>query len=236
MANSKTLVSALAEEVADLLRHDNLDTRIYEWIGLAFNEMVQRTPLSLFYKMETATIASGASSVDLVGLPGVLTMAVFRGADDRIYLPQQLSPTDFRRLKASSGTVANATVPLAWTLVSDGTEENRILVFPGMGQDVFITLLSLSQHMESVPVGTDFLHLPYHFEHVVIWGAAALGAEALRTQASSVFFNEFENSLQEMTVMMAYAPDATPALRSLNGAYAGTGRLKTMPRVPDTIS
>jgi hypothetical protein len=237
MANGKTVVGTLAEEVADLLRHDNLDSRIYEWMGLAFNDIVQRTPLSLFSKPEAVTLTSGTSQVDLVLLHGTPMMAVFLGATDgRIYLPTQLAPTDFRRLKASSGTVVDALVPLAWSLVSDGAAKSRILLFPGAGQNFYITLVSMTQYLESVPVGTDFLHLPYHFEHVLVWGAASVGAQTLRSQAANLYLAEYESALQEMQMLMAYSPDSSPALRSLGGVYAGTGRMKGTPRVPDTIN
>lgn len=235
MANAKTLVSNLAQEVASLLRHDNVDPRIYEWLGLGWNALVQRCPLSCLAQLTNLTISSGTSSVTVSDNLGTPLGVVFRNATAVVCLPAQLTSMDFNRLKASSGSLADATVPLAWTLQNQGTTM-KLEILPGASGDIQATILWSGLYSADVPVGTDLFDLPYHWEHVWIWQAAAIGATVLRQPMAPYISREAEDSLQEFLLQMGYAPDATPVLRQVGGVYAGTGRLRRLPQVPDTIS
>jgi hypothetical protein len=44
---------------------------------------------------------------------------------------------------------------------------------------------------------------------------------------------EYEQALGDLYMVMGYRPDETPVLQSINGSYAGTGRMDVPGRYPD---
>ena len=236
--NYKSTVSTIAEEVAALLRHDNIDARIYSWIAMAYADVLQRLPLEFFQELVTETIGTGTATVpfttqDTVGTPMAV---VLKNATHHLYLPQYVSPADYSRVTVDS-TEADSTIPRLWTIMQDATPADAFFIWPGASGAMTAYIFHIAPGLTAVPAGGDYLpNIPYHFEDVVIWGAAALGASILRTQAYPIYQQEYEEALLGMASILGYKPDATPVFRSITGPYAGTVPMNAGARFPETIS
>jgi len=233
--NPISLVSALAEEVADTLRHDNLDTRIHQWIGLAFNDMVDRSPIELFQEATVVTVADGDSSVAFTTDITTPMGATFVDANSKLYVASYVSSTDFSRLTAIGAAITASTMPLYWTIKQDGTTQKLFISPPASGA-IVATVFWAGKYLSTSPGGSDKLDLPYHFEHVLVWGAAALGAMAVRPSLHPLFQAEYEQALGDMQQIVSYHPDATPVRRSITGVHAGSRKMQAPPRFPQNIS
>jgi len=236
MANAISTVESIANEVADLLRHDNLDVRIYQWIGLAYNDIVQRSPLELFCTYTELTVDSGeyvsnAAIPDQIGTP---VAAIFMNAS-KVYMARYVTPADYNRITSTGAEVPVGVVPLFWTIKNDGATYTLFITPPASG-DTVVTLVWGGNYLDTPPTNTSILNLPYHFEHVLIWGAAAIGASILRTPMFPVYEGEYGQAFDEMISLVGYRPDAVPVLRSIKGPYAGTPKLQAPPRFPQNIS
>lgn len=250
MANTLTTVGNLVEEVADLLRHDNLDIRINTWIISAYNDVLHRVASPLFSSRVLQATASGEET-DLTipegGQVSTPVLGVFlQASTGSIFCPKFVTPIDFNRLAhTQSGTAQPQWYePLAYTLaptLSDTIGRVRLLVYPKPAVSYHVTLIFPHKHLYNdsplMPAdSTGFLNIPYHFEHVLVWGAAAFGAKVLRRELYPLYKAEYEKALQNMTWIMYYKPDLIPRLRSAAGPYYDTYKVQNAPRIPDTIS
>lgn len=234
MANAISTVEDLAGEVADLLRHDNLDTRLYQWLGMAFNDIVQRSPLELFCTYSQDIVATGEYSTAIGEHIGTPVAAIFVNADI-VYMARYVTPADYNRITSTGAEIAAATIPLFWTVKNDGSTYKLFITPPASGATT-VTLVWAGNYLDTPPTNTSILGFPYHFEHVLIWGAAAIGASILRTPAFPIYEAEYGQAFDEMLSLIGYRPDAVPVLRSIKGPYAGTPKLNAPPRFPQTIS
>jgi len=236
--NYKSTVSTIAEEVAALLRHDNIDARIYSWIGMTYADVLQRLPLEFFQELVTETVATGTAVVpftvqDTMGTPMAV---ILKNATHYLYVPHYVSPGDYSRVTVDSSE-ADSTVPRLWTIMQDATPEDAFFIWPGASGEMTAYVFHIAPGLTAVPAGGDYLpNIPYHFEDVIIWGAAALGASILRTQAYPVYQQEYEEALLAMGSILGYKPDATPTFRSITGPYADAAAMQTGARFPETIS
>lgn len=244
MANAITVVSSLTEEVADLLRHDNFDTRIYTWLSLAYNDVLQRMPTTIALDTEVVSLAS-AEYVDLTIGPqriGNIVLLTLTDSSSNVYIPRYITPIDYERTAHSvqGGSLHTSTVPLAYTIQSspeDTIGKARLYVYPLVSGTFQGTLFYSTNPLTDIAASTAYLSkIPYHFEHVVIWGATCYGARALRPELYQVYKAEYEQSLQDMTFILNYRPDSIPVLRSVGGPYSRSVRALAPPRFPDTIS
>lgn len=235
--NYKSTVSTMAEEVAALLRHDNIDARIYSWIGMAYADLLQRLPLEFFQEMVTETILDTTANIpfttqDAVGTP--MAMMV-QNATYYLRVPQYVSPADYSRITVDSEDADSPQTRL-WTIMQDATPEDAIYIWPPAAGNIFVFLFHIAPGLTAVPGGADYLpNIPYHFEDVIIWGAAALGASVLRTQAYPIYQQEYEEAILSMASILGYKPDAAPVFRSITGPYAGTVPMNTGARYPETV-
>jgi hypothetical protein len=78
----------------------------------------------------------------------------------------------------------------------------------------------------------EYTVLPYHWEHVLVWGAAAMGAKFLRPELYPLYLSEYEQGLKDMQLMLTYWPDSVPTMRGINGPYANSPRMMAPPRLP----
>lgn len=222
--NYKSTVGTLAEEVADLLRHDNIDARIYSWIGMTYGEVLQRFPLEFFQELVTETFVAGEESKafttpDTVGTPMALVM---KTSTHSLYSPKYVSPQDYSRITVDS-TEADADIPRVWTIMQNATPADALFIWPGCVGASVAYLFHVAPGLTAVPTGADYLpNIPYHFEDVIVWGAAALGASMLRTPAYPIYQGEYEEALFAMSSILGYKPDSTPVMRSITGEHAGS--------------
>jgi hypothetical protein len=231
MANILTTVGDLAEEVADILRHDNLDPRIYEWIGLSYAEVQRRAPLEMFRTVVSGSFLTGASRDNYTGGVGSALnpiACIFVSASDIVAVAQYVTPLDYHRLVATGASLPTSATPSHWTVTHDALGD-AVRVYPAASGALRYTLIFPGlAGAETPPGSSSYLNLPYHFEHVIVWGAAAIGAEMVRPAMVPVFHAEFEEALNDMLGMMGYHPSAVPVLRSVTSPYGGTGRLQSL--------
>jgi len=235
MANELSTCSELAVEVAALLRQDNISSLIYAWLGFTYADMAQRVPLELFHQYEEVTIADGESSAELTSMPGTMVACTFVNAG-KLYLARQVPPTDFDRITKVGSTIYGATAPQVWTLANDEDGDFRIFISPQASGDTVATLLYSGDYELTVTGGT-ILELPYHCEHALVWGAAALGALAVRPPLYQAYRAEYEEALADLQQTLSYHPDSVPLMRSITGPYTGTPRLSriSMSNMPEQI-
>jgi hypothetical protein len=239
MANGMSLVSSLSTEVGVLLRHDNFDPRIYEWLSLALQDIKVRAPVDLFFEMLSGTILdttfAGVLSEDIT-YP--VALVVWRSSDYAMYSPKYVSPSDYDRVFSGSGDPITANVPLIWTIKNistAGSTSQALWVYPGRSGTADYRLFHINT-TASVPTAAEYLNIPYHFEHLVIFGAAAIGAAALQLPTAPIFDAEYEQALQDFKMINTYRPSSFPLLRSISGPYAGTQRVPAIARFPANIS
>jgi hypothetical protein len=249
MANARTIVSEIADEAADLLGVSNMDRRIFDWIGLTFNDMVSRSINPVFHDvMGPLTVADDSNGVDLsadqeayLGSPILLVMT--RSGGNTI-VPEYREPVDFDRLYKSRGTggsVATATEPRYWTVSTsslDGTEydgRRSVRYWPQVTEAYSAWLWHTGNAMDDTPAGTDYVWLPYHFEHVLVWGTCAKGAPMVRPELADAYKAEYELWLQAMTLLMNRAPDQNTTLKGIRPGELDMPFLQ-VPRLPGTIS
>lgn len=247
MANSRTLASELADEVADLLGVANSDRRILDWLGLVFNDMVTRSINPLFHDViGPLTISDNSTGADLsadeevsLGSPILLVMTRSGG---NLIVPEYRTPADFDKLfkDRTGGSVATATEPRYWTVSTSalgGTEydgRRSVRYWPQVTEAYNAWLWHTGQYMNDTPDGADYIWLPYHFEHVLVWGAAAMGATFIRPESADIYKAEYETWLQAMTLLMNRAPDQETTRKSLIPKDAEMPFLQVQ-RFPDTI-
>lgn len=247
MANSRTIASELADEVADLLGVSNADRRILDWLGMVYNEIVTRSINPLFYEViGPITIADNSNGADLtadqeVSLGSPMLLVLTRSGGNLV-TPEYRPPTDFDKLFKERGgsSVATATEPRFWTLSTsslDGTEydgRRSIRYWPQVTEAYNAWLWTTGLSLDDSPAGTDYVWLPYHFEHVLIWGAASIGARIIRPETADAYKAEYENWLMAMTIMLNRAPDQDTTRKSLVPREAEFPMFQGA-RFPDTI-
>jgi len=227
-----TNVTNLAEEVADLLRHDNLDSRILQWIQLTWNDLCQRFVSDLTTDFTSVTIATG-STATLSSNVGTMRAVIAVDTGGTLYIPTEITGVDYSRVTLQDS--ASVGSPRFWTIEMTGAGTQQLKVWPPVASSTVFTLLWAGNPRTTDLAGTDYLKLPYWAEHVIIWGAAAYGSLALDRTLYPIFMGEFERLLQDLVGMNVYRPDTVPVLRSVAGPYAGTPRMAVPPRIPETI-
>lgn len=246
-----SLVSVLVDEVADLLRHDNLDTRVQTWLRMAFNDMASRMPVWRFFEWaHTAAISlgtlgyatlptnGGSEGVDPVG-------AIVFDNTGKIWTPRYVPYLEMRRWNRNLSLDALPTGdgPLVWTIgpyPKEGTStdagRNNVFWYPvSSAATWYMSLLGRINREPTDLALTTRYRVPYHMEHALVWGASYFGAKFLRPQIAEVYLAEYEQAIRNLTWVLTFKPDATPIMRSLGAPYEGTSRLSTMPRIPSNI-
>lgn len=231
---NQTTVANLAEEVALLLRHDNLDNRINQWLALAFNDIASRKPDPLFSSVTTATIAASATSVTITDQVGTPRAAMAVDTNGVLYIPTQLAPTDYGRISTSESTAPPGN-PRYWLIEKSGATM-KLKVWPSAATETYYTIIWSGNPVTSELAGTDYLNIPYWAESVVIWHAAAIGAAIVRPDLAPLFTGEAEQLIQDMYWIIGLKPDSVPILREISSPYGQSPRMAVPPRLPETIS
>lgn len=237
MANTLTQVANLVDEVADLLRHDNVDARILTWVNITLQDIMARAQTTLWYKIARVDFTANLGQVDFsatstrVANPICLVVVLAAGTT---YVPRYLTQVDFSRLahQQDGAALDFGSFPTHWSIgPSDTTAGGATIPETGTKQTLFLyprNTAALAAYLfytgprSTTPLsGTGYLELPYHFEHVVVWGAATMGARVLRPNLYPAFKAEYEQALDAMNTIMSYNPDSVPVLRSIRGPYLG---------------
>lgn len=219
MANPTTLVSNLVVEVCNILKLDNVDPRVHEWVGMAYNDLCQRAPCHIFHNVAEVTVASGATSVTLSDEVGMMVAAIFRN-NGICYMAQYVTPGDYSRLVSTGSTATASTVPLYWTVEKVATTQ-KLEVYPTTSGDTAVTLIWSGNYEATPPSGSSLLKLPYHFEGALVWGAAALGALLMRPELYAICQAEYEEAIQDMLFVLSYYPDTEATMRSIGTPFVG---------------
>jgi hypothetical protein len=238
--NYKSTVGQIAEEVAGLLRHDNIDARVYAWIGMAYADVLQRLPLDYFQEFLQEAVAATAATDELttdenVGTPMACVMQATTGS--LLYLPTWVTPAEYSRITITDSVEGDSTIPRVWTIMKNSSDNDAVFIYPPSSGGHAVYLFHIPPGLSAVPATADYLPMiPYHFEDVIIWGAAMFGAQIIRSAATQVYVAEYEEALQDLGMILSYHPDSTPVHRSIDGAYEGTPRMRNMAQFPQTIS
>jgi len=235
MANPISTVGTLAAEVSDILGIDNLDARIYEWVGLTFNDLCQRIPSHLFYTTSVDTITSGNSTVTLgeeIGTP--IAMIAVNQTTFTAYIVQYRTPRDFSQLVNIGAAIASGNQPIFWSVRKEATT-TKILITPPAAANMLLTLIWAGAYEDTAPGASTKLSLPYHFEGLLVWGAAWFGAMSMVPERAALAQGEYELAVRSMLQILGYSPDAVPVMRSISGPYARTPFQPELPRIPDTV-
>lgn len=244
MANPLSTVGELVEEVATLLNRDNIDSRIMVWISMVYNDLAQRAASELFYNY--TVVAVTGEEVEVTSFGNSLTIPValiYKTGTHLIYTPQYVTFQDYGRIAKSTEGVATTTgaYPRYWTirqeaLDNEGVSDNaHVYLWPAPSSGT-IHLVTMGQTITTPKASGDYLFLPYHFEHVVVWGAYAYGCKAIRPECYQAAVAEYEQALDNMLKIMGYRVDSTPVLRHSFGRYAGTSKMQSWPRFPTSIT
>jgi len=230
MSTASTL-SQLSQEVGTLLRHDNLDVRIHQWLKMAYRDMVTRASLWRFCTLSSAITVSTAGLFDLSTAPGcdILGLVFVSSAGDNA-CPKYLQPTDFNRIIHSrEGSSVPSGTPLVWTRQG---ADGRMYPAPSIAGNAYVLY---SPNSVDLPTqSTHRFQVPYHWENALIWGAAAIGAKSLIPQLYPLFQGEYEEAIQKMVSMLTYRPDSTSVMRSVVSPYGGTVTGRRF-RLPDEV-
>jgi len=244
--NNNSDVGTLADEVADLLRHDNLDQRINTWITAVYLDIAGKAPLSLFLrKAGTYTIPAGTETVALSSITSAsnpVALLVTNGNGAKLVAPRYVTFIDFSRMAhdmQGGAALQQAHDPIIWSIgpgVDETLGKGALYIAPATVQECYAELFYIGPTHHTTPLASNkYVALPYHFEHVLVWGAAAIGAKTLRPELYTLFRGEYEQALSEMNSIMSYKPDGVPVLRSVQGPYGGTPKMAGM-QYPDTIN
>jgi hypothetical protein len=240
-----TVVSTLVEEVADLLRHDNLDSRILTWMTMTFNDMVNRMNCWRFNTFETVT-CTGAANTEAFALTKALgdpIAMIFQDKNGKLQIPQYRTWRDFTKYSHRSSQVT-ADVPEIWSIgpspryaaVGDAVGKAYLYFYPILSTGTnYATLISSKTTLTGDQGTTNFLEIPFHMEHCLVWGSAWVGSRLIRPQLAQLYQTEYEQALRNISLMLNYHPDSVPVRRSITGPYTGSVRLNTMPRIPEHL-
>lgn len=243
-----SLVSTLVTDVANILRRDNLDLRILDWIGMAYNDAVTRYPSWISNQYGAATITSSGQYGAWLGgyaLSNPL-VGVFVDSNSVFYTPKLVPMTDFGTYSHSvnGGSFATGTTPVLWSYgppsreaaLSAGSEVVTYVYPVNPSSDYFVQVVYQGQYLSAAPAMTDQIRWPAHFDHVLVWGAAYFGAMMVKREIAPIAMSKYESSLRSMATLLSYKPDATPQKREVvSSAYEG-GSVYPGARFPDTIS
>lgn len=236
-----SLVSQVVSEVADLLRHDNLDVRVQDWVSMAWDDMIQRVGGWRFHKATSVIqITTGTYKAALtsdIGDPVLLIL--YNDSTFSMQTPEYVSLNRFRSLSRNEVIAAAATIR-QWTLGPDpwdaagvsGIGKSNVLIFPATNANIWAQVIYTNPTQVEKTSLTATTELPYHWEHVLIWGASSLGAKFLRPDLYPLYLSEYEQGIRDMQLMLSYWPDSIPQLRNIQGPYAKTPRMMAPPRVP----
>lgn len=233
MPNAQSQVSALAQEMADILGIDNLDARLYEWLGFIFNDLCQRVPNPLFYSTSVDTIASGAGSVTLgeaVGTP-VAMIAVSATTSD-LWIPIYRPPAEFDRLVNIGSAIGVGTQPMIWTIMPVGSTY-KVRISPPASGDMVMTLVWSGNYLATAPEASTKISLPYHFESVLIWGASWYASMSVAPDRAMICQMEYETALMDMVKILSLYSDSVPQMRQIEGPLAGFQ--PELPRIPESL-
>jgi hypothetical protein len=236
---SRTQIAAMAEEVATLLRHSNLDVRIYTWLSMAYDDLVSRSPQllstagSIFSMNDAAVTNPTPMSPNRVDNP--IGLIYLDGTNYYWFIPEYVPFPDMQRMWSGSYAGASAAAEIAtgpryWSwgpeIGDTTTNYGAIWFYPTRSVvGIFYVIQNLKGIAGAMPsVGQTFI-LPYAFENALIWGAAAIGAGALRPSLYPLYQGEYESAAKSLLDILSYGPDATPVMRSSSGPYAGSSRL-----------
>lgn len=233
MANPISFASDLVNEVINIIRVDNAYPRAYEWLGLAFNDICQRTPVGLFHEVSVDTITTGNDSVTLGEQVGTPVAAIFVNADTKLYMAHYRTPADFDALTKIGSSISAAVQPKYWTIKLDGTTYSLFISPPASGSTI-ATLIWSGNYSSTVPTGATQFNIPYHFEQVLVWGAATFGALSGAMDRYMVCKMEYEEALKDMYTILMYHPDSASVVNQIKGPYVNTGLESRGARWPET--
>ncbi len=245
-----SLTSTLVTDVSNILRRANLDSRILDWIGMAYNDATSRYPTYVTVQQGAGTIAASNLSGAWLGGYNLSNpiVAIFVDSDSKYYFPNYVPMTDFSvyRRDMDMASPVSGSPPVVWsygpaprvntTLGNSFGGSGYLYVYPAAptgGYTVYI--LYHGQTVDGPPTPTTVLKWPSHFDDVLVWGAAYYGAMVVNRQIVGICKEMYEQALRRMALILTYKPDALPQKRSaVDNPYMGI-TVPQMARFPDTL-
>ena len=227
MSTASTL-GQLSQEVGTLLRHDNLDVRIHQWLTITWTDLLSRASVWRLCQLRGAgSISMGNYSTSVNGpIQDILGVYIHLQASPlTVYTPKYVQYSDFCRIAFSQdGGEMPTGAPLIYTLGPSTSSGNNqtLMVYPAATGILVPHILTVGTGWTIPSVTTAGFALPYHWENVLIWGAASIGAKSLMSHLYPLFQGEYEEAIQKMISMLTYRPDSTPVMRSVVSPYGGT--------------
>jgi len=242
MATRRTL-GELAAAVQDLLRTRDKTSAAYTWVNTALAEIYSQTTGMMTRRTITFPITAGVGETgkcafDVTQIPNnfvspVSLWVVHSSASGKLYAPTYLPPHEFMRTASWQYAASSQDGPVYWTITRVGTNTpsdsvNDLKTFTLYLDPGFAASTTRVCHMTYIatPVwqteAANYVECFPHWEHVLIWKAAAIGARAIRHRLADVFEIEAGHALQTMYTVEKYQPD--DVIESQGGNLLGTRR------------
>jgi hypothetical protein len=236
-------VSVLADEVADLIRHDNIDTRILDWVAMTYNDITTRCKCWLFTQTGNGSVASqGSQVISMANIGNPISVIMVDPSNSTLYFPKLIPFGELRRFSHNTATLTegkptHCAFGPGDRVASSSSGKSHLWIYPATDAANWVAqVIYWTDHLTDTVTGAETLGLPVHFEHVLVWGAAARAASILRPELYPIYQQEYESALANMKMIMTYKPDLVPYMRAVSGPYAQSSRMNTMPRFPSNIS
>jgi hypothetical protein len=214
------------------------------WVNAALGEIYSRTTGLTTRRTVHFSITSAATGVVAWEIqeicpnfvsPVSLLIVLQSASNNQFYAPVYLPPAEFFRTcswKTATSSAANIdwyTISRIGTNVPDtGVQNLKALTLytdPGIATSTtrwcYLTYVA-SPTWQST--STNYIECFPHWEHVVVWKAAEIGARALKHRLYDIFRLEAAHAIQTMYTVEKYQPDSVVFSRGAEGNLAGTRR------------
>lgn len=246
MANRTTL-SQLAARTQDLLRTTDKSAEAMTWVNTALSEICTRTSGLMTRRAVHFSIAAGVSEAGKAYfeisaicpnfVSPISLFIVIQGAGSLIYTPRYLPPPEFFRT-ASWKTAASQGAQIEWytiARVGSNTPSSTLADLKTLGLYIDPGLVASTTRWcyltyMATPIwqssSGNYIECFPHWEHVVIWKAAAIGARAIKHRLHDIFELEANHALQTMYTVEKYQPDTVPMSLGTDRVLTGTRRFQ----------
>jgi hypothetical protein len=243
MATRRTL-GELAADVQDLLRTRDKTAAAYTWVNKALGEIYAQTSGLMTRRTVTFPITAGAGETgkcafEISAIPNnfvspVSLWVVLSGAATaELWAPTYLPPSEFMRTASWQYKTSSALEIRYYTISRIGTNvpsddvgdlrTMTLYIDPGFAANTtrvcHLTYIATPQ-WQTTP--ENYVECFPHWEHVLIWKAAAVGAQALKHRLADIFEIEANHALQTMYAVEKYQPD--DVVEQQGGNLLGTRR------------